>query len=250
MSRKERKKERKKKLFCNFEDAVVLDVTNRSFKRFGGGLDKLPSAEKTNKIPLEDSIVFGEFNYVRYCYLLGKFVPAAADYSRDPWVPSSFDLFLMRLSKGWLLCVCGLQDRSDFVRVSSDVPTVCYCRCGGVYADNEGMFYRAQAREVATTYKYPSALVIEKIPTGRYAHFYGKNGKEVIVKSVFKPSFREKIKNKELKKIVRKEPLRGIDDFPSVALHCEHGKIAHAWFDGKLSKADVSHVNIKNCQRE
>lgn len=112
----------------------------------------------------------------------------------------------MHLSKGWLFCVCGLQDRSDFVRVSSDVPTVCYCRYGGVYAGNEGMFYRAQAREVAATYKYPSALVIEKIPTGRYAHFYGKDGKEVIVKSVFKPSFREKIKNKELKKIVRKEP--------------------------------------------
>ena len=29
--------ERKKKLFCNFEAAVVLDVTNRSVKRFGGG---------------------------------------------------------------------------------------------------------------------------------------------------------------------------------------------------------------------
>jgi hypothetical protein len=55
------RKERKKKLFCNFEDAVVLDVTNRSFKRFGGGLDKLPSAEKTNKI----SFFSKEFERVR-----------------------------------------------------------------------------------------------------------------------------------------------------------------------------------------
>ena len=36
--------------------------------------------------------------------------------------------------------------------------------------------------------------------------------------------------------------------FPSVVLHCEHGKITHSWFDGKLSNADMSHINIKTAK--
>ena len=111
-------------------------------------------------------------------------------------MPRRFDLFLIHHSKGWLLAVCGFQNESDFVRVSSDVPTVCYSSCGGVYADNEETStLRVKYVAIALSdFLLPSVLVMEKLVAFAYCGYVDKDGKKVDVLVGWEKS------DKELKK--------------------------------------------------
>ena len=231
--------ERKKTLFCNFEDAVVLDVTNRSFKRFGGDVDKLPSAEKTHEFLFleEDHSFRGKGAYVHYRYRLDGMIPYCPS-----WRPlGSFDLFLIRLNEKWLLVVGGIQDSSVFVYVSSDVPTVCLNVCSGVYADNEETD-ECERRCVGTSlsrYMKPFALVTERLITD----WIISQANDCDLK---KPDVKGKEKKCTCHKILREEIKSKLSgDFPRVVLRCKDGKVTHAWFDGKLSNVDMSYINNK-----
>ena len=232
---------RKKKLFCNFENAVVLDVTNRSFERFGGGVDKLPSTGKTHGIPLAETYYEDDYdgsNYVHYSYRLGENIPSR--WSWCPPVPKRFDLFLIHSEEGWLLVVGGDQSKIDFVYVSSDVPTVCLNQCGGVYADNEeinGWERRSVLSAFRDTSRCLPILVTNNLVTTREyiehvsdCDFNNSDTKEKVCTCPY---------------LLWRERMEGVRIFPCVVLCCKDGKVTRAWFNRKLST--LSNCRISLC---
>ena len=145
-------------------------------------------------------------------------------YANEEVQPKKFDLFLMRFKNDkWLLAVCGIQNiYSHCVCVFSDVPTVCFNRCAGVYADNKTID-QSDRKTIKRTFYVPfracRALVLQKNPTSQYRE----------------------------KGIFQKGP-KGVDMyvcFPAMVLHYEHGKICHALYHGKELKGDVSRIGRK-----